>query len=611
MTGSRSSVAAAAAVVAALAFTTPLGAQISGPLDIVPQTRAPEPPSEQEAPPPGPAAEPSAGPFAEPFAGPEGQAEAIAPGVEVATVTAVDPEAVGLFEEAEGGFGFDMWRGSPRALVERLLPQLPAGVTSRTINALMRRLLLSTAAPPEGPRVANLIALRVERLAAMGEGVATNHLLRAAPAAFHDAVMARARLDALLLTADHVGACGQARDLVRRDDSAYWDKVLIFCQELNGRHEAASLGVALLRERGVAEDPAFLQLLRALAGESDVDLSALSEPTALHLAMLNAARVPATKVAVENASPAIARAIALTASTPLELRLRAAERAEAMGVLPTEMLAELYASVSFTTEELANPLSRAKSDKGAMTRALLFQAVRNQVVPAARAEVLRACWRLGRESDGWDGFATAARVTLDSLLSLTPSPEIVWVAGDAARALLAAGRAGAAREWLALAQGQASANAEAKVTVAALWPLVKLADDGDAMPWEAGRLVDWWQAQRDVPADERRQRAIVLYVLLAALGEDVPVELILDLTEGSVQQWSKTLVPGLARRLATAAAEGRTGETVLLSLVALAPTVRGMPGPLALDAAVSALVRVGLEAEARAVALEAVLALDL
>ncbi|MFQ5958505.1 MAG: hypothetical protein ACE5LF_03965 [Alphaproteobacteria bacterium] len=604
MTASRNSGVVAAAVVAALAFVTPLAAQISGPLDIVPQTRAPEPPPEEEAPPPSE-------PAAEPAAEPDEQEEVVVPGVEVTTVTALDPEAIGLYEEAEGGFGFDMWRGSPRALVERLLPQLPAGVTSRAINALARRLLLSSAAPPEGPRRASLTALRVGRLAAMGEGVALNHLLRAAPQQLHDAVLARARLDALLLTADHVGACGQARELVRSDESPYWDKVLIFCQALNGQHDAAALGVALLRERGADDDPAFRQLLRALAGESDIDLSGLSEPTALHLAMLNAARVPAPESAVESASPAIARAVALTATTPLELRLRAAERAEAMGVLPTETLVELYASVAFTTKELANPLTRAKTDQGPMTRALLYQALRNQVVPAARAEVLRACWRLGRESDGWDGFATAARATLDSLLSLTPSPEIVWIAGDAARALLAAGRPDAARAWFELAQGQASANAEAKVAGAALWPLIKLADGEGLMPWEPERLVDWWQAQRNVPADDRRERATVLYGLLAALGEDVPVDLVLDLVDGPVQQWSKTLAPGLAQRLAAAAAEGRIGETVLLALVALDPSVRGMPGPLALDAAVSALVQVGLEGEARAVALETALALDL
>ncbi len=131
MTGSRSSAFAATICVAAMIAAAPLGAQVAGPIDIVPRV-APAPAGE-------PPAEP---PLTQPASG--------AAEFEVEAAATVDPEAVGLLEEADGGFGFDMWRGTRRPLVERLLPRLAAGSTSRARNDLTRRLLLSTATPPEG-----------------------------------------------------------------------------------------------------------------------------------------------------------------------------------------------------------------------------------------------------------------------------------------------------------------------------------------------------------------------------------------------------------------------------------------------------------------------------
>lgn len=585
-----------------LFVASPLAAQQSVPLDIVPFS-----PVEIEAIAEEPAAvavEPEVpAVVSEPLEAAAGDDA----NVEVDMVQAPDPEAIGLMEEAEGGFPYDMWRGSDRALIERMLPRLPAGGTSRALNNLARRLLLTTAAPPAGPAAYNLLALRIERLAAMGNSVAMNHLMRSAPPDLYDTVLAQTRLDSLLLTADYMGACALARDLVRRDDTPYWEKVLIFCQALNERHAAAALGLNLLRERGVEEDPGFDILLRALAGDGSVKLDSLPSPTALHLSMLRAARVSVPEDAVDGATPAIARAIAMTAGVPIDFRLRAAERAEALGSLSTDTLAELYASVPFTSEELAYPWRRIKIDKGPMARALLHQAIVIQVVPAARAEVLRAAWQLGGDSGGWDGYATASRITLSELLGLRPMPELVWIAGDAIRALLAAGRPDMVFGWLDLARAQAGANAKAAAAVAELSPIIELADGDDAPPWDDARFAAWRQSQEGAPEGMQRMRTAMLFGLMSALDRKTPPQVLLTQLDGPAIVWVKTPPPALMRQLDLAADEGRVGETVLLALVALDEVRNGVPSPMTLSATVSALNRVGLGAEARAIAIEAVL----
>ncbi len=610
MINSRNSVLVAALVVAFAAAAAPLNAQFSGPLDIVPQpTRPPAAPVEE---PQLPAVQPTLQPVFQPATPePAPMAPGADPDLEVASVPAPSPASAGLFEAAEGGFGIDMWRGSSVALIEKLLPHLPAGAQSRAVNDLAARLLLTTATPPENTAGGTLLGIRVERLAAMGAIDSMNELLRAAPPSLDSSALALARGDALLLAGDNDGACRQAREMISRDNSPYWERVLIFCQALAGEHDAAALGVALLRESNIEIDPVFETLLLAIAGEPSARLASLPRPTPLQFAMLIQTKLPIPDDTVASAAPAIARAIALNSDAPLETKLEAAERAESMSAISTEVLIDLYENVPFMLKDLANPLSQAKASGGPMARALVYQAVSIQVVPVARAEVLRSYWQLAFESGGWPGFATAARVTLEQLLTLAPTPELAWVAGDAARALFAAGEPEAARAWLELAVAEAGSDEDAARAVAMLWPIAKLIDSDGQLQWDENRLAAWWDALGDVPEAARRQRAAVLYGVLSALGEEIPPPVQLPLLEGPFRQSTTAPTPALWRQLETAANAGRVGETVLLALIALDAASSESPSPLIQSVVVSALNRVGLVNEARALALEIALAGEL
>ncbi|MFQ5985024.1 MAG: hypothetical protein ACE5LL_05855 [Alphaproteobacteria bacterium] len=596
----RNRAAALAALVATWLLVGPAAAQLGSPLNIIPEMPEPAEPEAEEA-----AEETFEGaPSAE---SPPG-APAPATGVEIGVLEAVDLDTIGLLAGDEGGFGMDMWRGTSRAVVETLLPRLPAGTTSAAVNGLMRRLLLSTATPPEGPANADLLSLRTERLTAMGDSFAVGQLMRAASVRPTDGTLARALVDGLLLGADNARACPQIRKWVRQFDDPYWQKALIFCQALANEHAATALGIELLRESGTPVDPAFATLVLAVGGDREARLTSLPNPTALHVAMLRAARLPVPADTVETAGPGVLRAVASAAKAPAELRLRAAERAEMMGALTPEAVAELYGSVPFTPEELANPLARTQEDQGPLARALLYQASQVQVVPTARAEALQKALGVAREAGGFGAFATAARVHLPALVEMRPSPELVWFAGDAARALLATGEFEAALGWLRLAEAQGNVNAEAAAAATALWPLVKVADTAGTLPWDEAQVTAWWEAQRDLAEPERRARGALLLALFSALGEEVSGPTLTALLEGPLLDWTEAPNPGLWSALTGAVEKGRVGETVLLSLLALDRRGPGHTSPLALGAVVGSLGKVGLGAEARALAVEAILA---
>ncbi len=611
MTACRGSAAALLVVGGAVLAAAALAqtGEVGPPRQLIPEPQAIEvgpPPKAVPPTPPQPPAEPPRAPTPTPTPAsltPEGDQG----GIQIERLQSLDPSSVGVLDEDQGGLGIDMWAGTRRALVERLLPRLPAGTRSRAMRRLMRALLLSSAKVPDGePTVPSLLGLRVERLAAAGDMEAVRKLINLAPNNLDDARLARAEVAGRLLAGDNSGACDRTQVMVRVDEDPYWLKAMAFCKALNGEHAAAQVGMSLLREQGSDDDRVFFTLIEALAGDERAVIDSLIAPTALHLAMLRAARRSIPADAVEGANAAILRVIATSPNADLQVRLTAAERAEAAGTLSARALAQIYASIAFSPEEMSNALSLAESDHGPGSRALLYQVAAIETVPTARAEALKKTWALASESGG---FGTAARVGVDALLALEPSAELLWLAPDAGRALLAAGKFEAAAAWFQVALRRASqADPEAGFAALSLWPLMVIVNPDLATRWTPEVLARWVASQRELPEALRQQRLSVMFSLLDGLDlmpDPVQWEALL---EGPLTETTYMPSPALWRGLENAAAAGRVGETVLLALLALGDLGPGRADPLALRAVVAALSTVGLDDHARAIALEAALA---
>jgi len=533
--------------------------------------------------------------------------------IQVGELKALDPSAVGLLHAENGGLGVDMWAGSSRHLVEVLLPHLTVSTVSPAMRDLSRRLLLTAAHVPEGePTTAlggvSLLAIRVERLAASGDTQSLAKLLRASAHHFDDPVYARIEIDAHWLTGDPTVACGIADDMVTRDQDRYWLQSTTFCRILDQANEQATLAADLLYEEGL-DDPAFFSLVRILTGDEDEKLTSLPNPKALHLAMLRFAKRPIPDDAAQSERPDILRVVAGSTNAGLALRLAAAERAEVFGAISPDTLAQIYAGVGFTPEERATAISTAAAEPGARANALLYQMAQTESVPAARAEALAAVWEMTRNGTS---YFTAARANIAATQALSPSPDLLWAAADQGRALLASGDGARARAWFEQARLQASAaNTDAVAAVIQLWPLVQVAGGEAAIPWDPAVARHWWEATVDVPAEQRVARATLLFMLLQALGHDVPDQLWLPLHEAAASAGPAASVmaaPALRGGLIDAAAGERVGETALFALLVLGPQGPAATDPVTLATVVDALRHVGLDAEARRIALEALLA---
>jgi len=597
--------------------------------------------------PPAAAAPPQPTDAPRPFAGPEapGDAAATATGVQVDSLTRVDPDTAGTLTRERGGLGADMWAGTDRATVEHLLPGLPVNASSAAMRSLMRRMLLSIARVPAGPTEASLVAIRARLLAGMGDMVGVNTLLNATPGRSKNPELVRVETDARFLANDNARACALAGGQIRDDTDTYWRKAFLFCQALDGEHGKAALGTSLMREAGET-DEVFFRLIESLGTGTPAEITSLADPSPLHLAMARVAKVKLPPDVIAANRPGVLRTIAISPNAPQALRLEAAERAEAAGALPVDALRQIYTSVSFSDEQLANPLSRAETEGGPLTRALLYHTSLLQTVPTAQAEVVARALALGREEGV---YASVVRVFKPVLLRIPPSAELLWFAPEAVRALLHQREAVAADAWFALMRASALFNKESAQALQSLMPIVNLMGASEAADWTPSQLPQWWSTVKDRAGADIK--AALLYTVLDTMGRKVPAgswRPLIDVKARrsaefpNVALWFRLIEatesargasgPATATKVAEAtegstdapprsagAVDGpvppegrlRVAETVLLALLALGEKGPAGADPLVLRQVLISLGAAGFEDEARAMAVEAALAAGL
>ena len=348
-----------------------------------------------------------------------------------------------------------------------------------------------------------------------------------------------------------------------------------YCSALSGDHGAARQALDVARDNGV--DVTFAA--RAIGGQAQRP-SLPPRADVLDYLFLKLGQGSVRADVAAKATPELLFLLAHDDEAPAELRLAAAERAASLNVIDGETLASVYA-------DAAAKLPKSAQSPGAL-RAKLFAALESQTSEKIRAE------------------------SIDALLASSKDARIEIPMAQA----LAKASGGFAQET------QSANFAETGVRVAAL-----AGDDQTAwdLTEQAGDRVRSWQLLLVTtdPLSERARTALDsgvdialkaglpgpllqrLVTALDALGEEVPIPL-WDLAAKSSQPDDGYLpATGILSALKEAADKGETGRTILLAAAAFGPDGPQGAHMIALGDGLRALKRVGLDAEARRLAFEA------
>ena len=318
----------AALVTVATMVTAAPGIAQQGPIRLFPGRETPpgaQPVPEQERPSwPAPGERPVA-----PRPAPAVPAEPVGE-VAVEGLAAPGLDSIGL-SGADGGFDRPLWQGSDPELVAELLADLPVVTRVPPLRDLARRLLMSAALVGDR-EPGRMLALRIERLVAMGDLDGAKALVDHVPPPAVDSALARSAAEVALLLGDDPTACRLADSLGPTGGAEFWAAIGVYCRLVDDDRSGARLGLDLMREAGHTADGAFFALATALADQSGPpSLLDLAAPAPIHLALLALAEWPLPPDVLARATPPVLAAVAREPALAGAQRQAALEQAFLVG----------------------------------------------------------------------------------------------------------------------------------------------------------------------------------------------------------------------------------------------------------------------------------------
>ncbi|PCI52023.1 MAG: hypothetical protein COB49_00200 [Alphaproteobacteria bacterium] len=537
--------------------------------------------------------------------------------VETLELVITVPAEKGLMSAEEGGFPATLWRGSYRGRIEQLLSVLSVPTRSPVMESLTKRLLLSAVAVPgekpseAGPQVATaqdllrFLSLRIQKISETGDLKTLVSFLNLLPQDSYAG--SRETSDLMLMAGDISSACGLARQEMNKDQTDYyWLKLLAYCQAMEGNTEGAALTTELLMEQGNT-DFIFYDLVNKLSPDvKDGDMensfsSGLDHLDPMTYSLLSVLEQPIEARMFADAPALVLYALSGNSNLQKEDRLMAAAQSYRQATFPVDRIIPLYSNINFSEDEYGNAIVIARVDDTVMGDVLLYQSAAKQINDVQKAEILKAIWN--RAAPLRD-MPRAALLNARTVRSLEPSEDLLFHAHHITRALMLAGNNRKARAWYDFVRTAAfTGHVDATRALVDIWPLMVVSGQGNDIPWSKEILDLWWNGQMVLSPNRRKEKASLFYSVVEALGYTVPESMWQELIGPLAQENSHPIPVAIWRDLIRAVEGKRQGETILLCLLASEGGAAGLD-PTGASAVIRALRSVGLDREARGLALE-------
>lgn len=518
--------------------------------------------------------------------------------IETQELRSLDAWSVSALSRAQGALAPDLWSPSDPAVLAAAFERLPAS-QSPALLSLARRVLFSGGDAPRGDATAAARG-RFEALGRLGAADELATMAAGAGAALSDPAIAQFAAQAELARGRRPEACARGRSAnVGEQAPPFLLRLRAYCAAVTGDRAAADLALELARAQNAA-DTWYSGAVAAAAGAPSARPPAANYGSSLSTQLSLAGRLRPGPNALNTASTLSLIALARAEQAPQPQRAQAAALAYQRGAISAAeartILRATPAEITSALLPIVTALRVVDAARSAPTQAPA------PIAPGAPApsdpslEAAAAISRVLRQAATPADFSAAARFFNDDIAGLHSAP-------DAGAALLFA-RAALAADDARLGQRLVEAARQAGVDETALAPLdAALAVLGDARG-QAGLVAVQRRIDRGVSQPNAAARDVAI---LTALGAP---------TDGAVLNFMLANAPrggaradqGAMQALNAAVERQALGEGALLAVIAA-----GEAGPARLDAdSVTGIIRalrtLGLEDDARRVAVEVILA---
>ncbi|WP_404481658.1 hypothetical protein [Novosphingobium sp. BL-52-GroH] len=488
-------------------------------------------------------------------------------------------DQAGLLDESEGGLRQDSLAIQNARLIQVALSGNRGMLVSRWGHILLRRALASRLQPPRGMSAQDFLALRVSLLLRMGETDAARAVLQDMDIADYTPAIGSVVLDVYARNADFTGMCPVMATQGSLREDPEWALSRTICEAFRGNSTAAISKLERDRNRGTMDqiDVLLAQKYAGAAGKSrravtiEWDKVTGLTPWRYGLAIGTGLEPPTALIA--NAGPSYDYVTALAPMVGLARRAAAADRAAAAGVLSNTAMVDLYSQIYADPDVTGEWQDRAESLRDAYT----------QEDASARIAAMTALW----DATGPAKYARQV-LTAAAAARVAPSADLVDSAPALIASMLSAGYDANALRWSTVV------NAGSRG-----WGLLVLAAPGRVSGVDTGNI----DSYVDDDDSTNKRRSAFLVAGLAGLGR---------VDDGVAERVSADTGAGIAgtsrwtQAIDSAAQRGDAASVVLLAGFGMQGDDWQRMTPRYLFHIVSALRQVGLDAEARMIAAEAV-----
>lgn len=487
---------------------------------------------------------------------------------------------VGVLTENTGGIPADGFGEEGGQYLTNLIRNLNGPIISRWASILLRRTLLSKVDSPENINPADWVAERAWRLLLIGEADAARALVLKVDGGNFTPRLYEVAMQAHLATADPAGICPYVQGGLRTSDAPTWIMFRPICASFSGEQSRASALLNSAQNRKVATGIDYLlaektvgagfQGRRAVTIKWD-DIEFFNN---WRFGLGAATGVEPPDRLYEQAGRHVqgwrARAPMLSRNS----RMKAADIAAAIGTLSNKAMVDLYAATYDDPEASDDLKARASTLRQAYTNA----------TATGRLDAMRSLWT---RSDGALASYSAKVLTARAAARIPASADLSDGEADLIASMLSAGLDRNAARWSK--QVASGGNAWALLAVGTPDPTVTITND------TLDEFVD-----NDESAGQLKSK--FLLASLAGLGRADPsiVQAFADDLELNLEGTTKWTTA-----IRSAAQRGQAGTVALLTAVGMQGRDWNAMSPVHLFYITRSLSRVGMEAEARMIAAEA------
>ena len=488
---------------------------------------------------------------------------------------------IGILSEASGGFPANSFGRVDGAFLNQILKRTTGPIASRWGAIMARRLLASRTMTPTGVNGADWTAERAWLLLRMGDSVVARNLVQQVDGADYTKRLHEVAMQAYLANGDLAGMCPISESGARLVNNGRWKMTRAICASLAGEQGNATALINQGRYQGWVRGVDYRLAEKAVGAGMNGRRSVKIEwenvegmnPWRFGLSAAVGLQPPESLFAGTGRQIDGWR-VQLPMFTPT-IRVKYASNAAALGILSNRNMVDLYAQV------LANP----DAPDAARAQAKSLENAYAASDADAKVAAMTSLWTTA--AAGAD-YQASLVMTARAAALITPDADHQAEADQLIASMLTAGLDRSAARWMnVVADGSLG------------WALLTLAAPGRVTAADYGSLDDFFG--NDDSSDGHKSR--LLLAGLSGLGRiesDARTDFASDLKFNIARQtaWSKAI--------SAAAERGEQGTVALMAIAALqAPSWSAVPASH-LYYIVRSLRQVGLEAEARMIAAEAV-----